>query len=75
MKLINTYHRPLPTEGPNGGVCSGIITAVLTVGAVNDYAVYIGDGNEEWVMKYGVKLCYEEALHYFPGLVKSEYRR
>ena len=71
MRLINTYHRPLPSENR----ADSFFSAVLTQDGQGNYAVYIGEGTDEWVLENGFKLCYEEALHYFPMLEESEYRR
>ena len=90
MRLINTYHVPVPVRANAQGAA---FLAVLTVGATGkDYAVYIGiigdlkadclDSEYEnirfsgaaWVMNHGAKVSYRKALAYFPDLSESDYR-
>lgn len=69
MKYINTNIMQIPNESGD----SIILAAVLTES--HGYAVYLGCGSDEWIMKHGLKLSYKEALMHFPMLSKEEYRR
>lgn len=88
MKILNTYHIPVPVRDD---VKDAGFLAVLTEDAVKDRAVYLGiaggldvnapdyEANRllaaEWAAHCGQKLNYRAALAYFPILNKSEYRR
>jgi len=50
-------------------------TIVLVAGTNHDYAAYIGHGNPSWVRRFGDKLSFREAQHYFPEIVSEQYRR
>lgn len=87
MKILNTYHVGVPTRDDAAGA---IFLAVLTTGAADDRAVYIGivalpdtDSSDysgarvsaaNWIAHHGTKQSYRKALAYFPNLVESEYR-
>ena len=74
--IINTYRRLIPKEVKGGEVSNIVITAVLHKGYFDNKAVYLGKSdNLEWVKKQGTKLSYDEALAYFPGLNKENYRK
>jgi len=65
MKILNVNTRCYPSASLSGFV---EISAVLTEGEVNDYAVYTGEGPPEWVSRHGHKLSEQEARVQFPFL-------
>lgn len=78
MNIINTYGRAIGTmAGPEM-----LLLAVLTVGQVNDYAVYEGIvpahvGRKDaaaWVAQHGAKCSHKRAISYFPDLPADKYR-
>ena len=71
MKIVNAYTPVYPSE--DGREIR--LTAVLTVGKVEDNAVYIGYGSPDWVAQYGDKLTFDRALFFFPFLARKNYRR
>ena len=89
MKILNTYHIPVPAQD---NVKGAAFLAVLTEGVARDQAVYIGIAGDLdkdapgsdyalwrinaawWVTYHGQKLPYRKALAYFPSLVESVYR-
>ena len=70
MKIINTYNMYIPSE--EGEVT---LTAILTQDECKQFAVYIGVGSNEFLLKSGMKQSYKNALNYFPMLKEGEYRR
>jgi hypothetical protein len=75
MKILNINKRSYPREHSVYSAEIVEISAVLTEGETGDIAVYIGEGSPEWIIKYGNKLSYEEAISYFPFFDESKYRR
>ena len=74
--IINTYRRLIPEETETGEISNIVITAVLHVDYFDNKAVYIGRSDDpEWVKKKKKKLSYNEALAYYPGLEKENYRK
>lgn len=81
LKVINIYHRPVP-EQISTGQAKRLnkpfriidITAVLTKDEIGQLAVYLGIGDVDFIAKFGTKLCYTEALHYYPMLEEADYR-
>lgn len=79
MTIINSYMPGLPVQGAVPGAA---LMAVLTTGAVDDYAVYEGivlvhharEDNAAWVAAHGRKCSYERAITYFPSLPRELYR-
>lgn len=75
MKIINTYNISIPSEEQHKKGCSEVLTAVLTQDQQGLFAVYIGIGSDDFILKHGLKQSYKEALNYFPMLNEKEYRR
>jgi len=50
------------------------LRAVLVEGTVGDYAVYLGDGSDDWVSRFGNKASFRMAKAFFPYLEKDKYR-
>lgn len=87
MEILNVSHVAVPVRANAMG--AGFL-AVLTKGAANDQAVYVGIAGSlgtdspdyeatrhaaaHWVAHYGMKLSYRKALAYFPSLEEAEYR-
>ena len=81
MTIVNTYMLALPTTGSAKG---SALLAVLTEGAVSDWAVYEGivplagdlgrAASAEFVANHGQKCNFERARTYFPHLPREKYR-
>ncbi len=71
-KIIGVNKRYYPSEinpyNPPATVC------VLVQGDIGDYAAYVGHGSDDFVMRWGNKISFEEAKVQFPGIVKEKYR-
>jgi hypothetical protein len=54
-----------------------MLSAVLVLGYLGDYAVYCGFGTPEWIARHGDKVSFEEACCHFPGwqLEREKYRK
>ena len=51
------------------------LKVVLVAGDIGDYAAYAGYGDEEFVVRLGNKISFEEACCHFPGqLDREKYR-
>jgi hypothetical protein len=50
------------------------ILVVLVAGAIGDYAAYAGQGEPEWVARFGDKLAFGEAQCHFPSIERDHYR-
>ena len=82
--IVNTYVLALAYSG--GANAPAMLMAVLTIGAVNDYAVYeglvpaeaaSGTAREDaagFIARHGLKCSYERAVTYFPHLPREQYR-
>ena len=71
MKILNTNKRSYYSEGGR----EVTITAVLVAGDIDDYAVYVGCGSDNFVARTGHKISFKEAICHFPiGLVEEKYR-
>lgn len=46
--------------------------AVLVLGDIEDYTVYVGHGSAEWVARHGNKISFAEACCHFPGQLEVE---
>ena len=71
MEVVNTNKTSIPTEGKE----LTELTAVLSIDSHKLYAVYLGIGSSEFVLRSGAKLNYREALHHFPHLTEKVYRK
>ncbi len=87
MRILNTYHVPVPVRANASGAA---FLAVLTEGAAGDKAVYVGIAGDLsvdspdykdvffaaaiWIAHHGLKLKHAAALAYFPNLNADEYR-
>lgn len=75
-KIIGVNNRCYPSEPIEGSRHdTKYVTTVLVKGSIDDYAAYEGIGSEEWIAAQGHKLPFEEAVVYFPWIVKDKYRR
>ena len=71
MKLLSVNRRGYFTEEG----CYIEVKTVLVEGQIGDYAAYIGIGSDDYVMRRGDKISFEETQIHFPiGLVKERYR-
>lgn len=84
FKIISSEYSVFPTPLSAQGLV--FVQYVLTVGDINDYAVYVGVVNDysmdktgkqktealSWVAANGNKLTYREALGVFPMLIGRE---
>ena len=70
MKLLHINRRGYFTE--EGHYVE--VKTVLVEGQIGDYAAYTGIGSDDYVMRRGDKISFEEAQIHFPiGLVKEKY--
>ena len=52
-----------------------VTNAVLVGGEIGDYACYVGNGDPEWVARFGDKISFEEACCHFPSQLKKDLYR
>lgn len=71
MEVINRQNFNFPKE--EGG--TGVVTGVLTEDAAGLFAVYVGNGSDDWIAACGNKLPLHKATFFFPSLTKKTYRR
>ena len=73
--ILNTNERSYPKELDSRiEFCYTTITAVLVLGEIGDYAVYVGNGSPEWIARHGDKISFKEASCHFPGIKEEKYR-
>ena len=75
--ILGCNKRGYPMQYPGTGVIGIMdVTVGLVAGDVEDYAAYIGIGEQDWVARHGNKLSFKEACLHFPiGLEEERYRR
>jgi hypothetical protein len=70
-KILGINRRSYPSED-HGFVD---VSVVLVAGSIGDYSAYAGQGDPEWIARYGDKISFAEACCHFPGgqLKESRY--